>query len=412
MEKGFKMTKILLKNATVYPITANPFKNGDVLIEEGLIKKAGKNLSTPADVKIIDCSGLFLFPGFIEVHSHLGLYDEGTGWAGNDANETAEALTPHIRAIDGVYPLDPAFSDAVKSGITTAHVMPGSANVIGGTTSVIKTTGKNIKKMIAQEVSGLKIALGENPKRIHSHGNSDSITRMGIMGMLREAFYKAIHADNPDDLRIKPLVMALKREIPVRIHAHRADDIITALRLAEEFNLDLRIEHCTEGHLIANELKGLNLKVSVGPTFTRRSKVELKNKTWKTYQELSNHGVEVSITTDHPYTPIQYLNLCAAIAVREGEPAEENRIHNTELRGDRTDAKGQDEDGNGGRTGLLAKSPEAYANVSENQVAFHTGNDGRLSPAVPRGLFGSYSIHLTVPDFASDKRRSQLPPIT
>ncbi|SDL89810.1 amidohydrolase [Bacillus sp. OK048] len=310
--------KILLKNAIVYPITSEPILNGDVLIENGKIITVGKNLQPESATKIIDCHQYYLLPGFIDVHTHLGLYDEGTGWAGNDANETAEAMTPHIRAIDGVYPLDPAFSDAIKSGITTAHVMPGSANVIGGTTSVLKTTGKNVKKMIVQEISGLKIALGENPKRIHSQGNNDSITRMGIMGMLREAFFNAFHTDNPEDLRIAPLVMALKREIPVRIHAHRADDIITALRLAEEFNLDLRIEHCTEGHLIANELAGMNLKVSVGPTLTRRSKIELKNKTWKTYQELTNNGVEVSITTDHPYTPIQYLNICAALTVREG----------------------------------------------------------------------------------------------
>ncbi|TWE06047.1 imidazolonepropionase-like amidohydrolase [Neobacillus bataviensis] len=314
------MDKILLKNANVYPVTSEPAKYTDILIENGKIKKIGKNLKSDLTVKIMDCSDSYLFPGFIDVHTHLGLYDEGTGWAGNDANETVEALTPHIRAIDGVYPLDQAFNDAIKSGITTVHVMPGSANVIGGTTAVIKTTGKNIKKMIVQEIAGLKIALGENPKRIHSHGNSDSITRMGIMGMLREAFYKAIHTDNPEDLRIAPLVMALKREIPVRIHAHRADDIITAVRFAEEFQLDLRIEHCTEGHLIANELAGLQLKVSVGPTLTRRSKVELKNKTWKTYQELTNHGLEVSITTDHPYTPIQYLNICASLAVREGLP--------------------------------------------------------------------------------------------
>jgi imidazolonepropionase-like amidohydrolase len=314
------MTKILLTNATIYPITSNPIQSGDVLIENGKIKDVGTRLVADSNIKVIDCQQQYLFPGFIDVHTHLGLYDEGTGWAGNDANETAEALTPHIRAMDGVYPLDQAFTDAIRSGITTVHIMPGSANVIGGTTSVIKTTGKNIQKMIVQEVAGLKIALGENPKRIHSHGNSDSITRMGIMGMLREAFYKAIHTDTPEDLRITPIVMALNREIPVRIHAHRADDIISALRFAEEFNLDLRIEHCTEGHLIANELSGLNLKVSVGPTLTRRSKVELKNKTWKTYQELTNHGVEVSITTDHPYTPIQYLNICAGIAVREGLP--------------------------------------------------------------------------------------------
>lgn len=312
------MGKLLLKNAIVYPISTSPIQNGDVLIENGKIAKVGTNLVTDSDVKIIDCHQQYLFPGFIDVHTHLGLYDEGTGWAGNDANETIETMSPHVRAIDGVYPFDPAFSDAVKYGITTVHVMPGSANVIGGTTSVIKTAGKNIKNMVIQETAGLKIALGENPKRIHSHGNKESITRMGIMGMLREAFYEAKKAEDPDSLRIAPLIKALRREIPVRIHAHRADDIISAVRFAEEFNLDLRIEHCTEGHLVAEELAGLNLKVSVGPTLTRRSKVELKNKNWKTYQELTNHGVEVSITTDHPYTPIQYLNICAAVAVREG----------------------------------------------------------------------------------------------
>lgn len=314
------MNKILLKNAHIYPITSKPIYCGDILIEDGKISKIHSKIATDSTTKIIDCNGYFLLPGFIDTHTHLGLYDEGTGWAGNDANETIDPMSPHVRAIDGVYPLDPAFSDAIKHGITTAHVMPGSANVIGGTTSVIKTFGKNIEKMVAQETAGLKIALGENPKRIHSQGNNDSITRMGIMGMLREKFREAQYCDNPDLLRIAPIVMALKREIPVRIHAHRADDIISAVRFAEEFNLDLRIEHCTEGHLVAEELQGKGLKVSVGPTLTRRSKVELKNKSWKTYQELTNHGVEVSITTDHPYTPIQYLNICAAIATREGLP--------------------------------------------------------------------------------------------
>ncbi|HAQ07249.1 MAG TPA: amidohydrolase, partial [Bacillus bacterium] len=312
------MKKTLLKNAYVMPITSEPKDNCDVLIEDGKILKIRPNLPFGSGDKIIDCSNGYLLPGLIDVHTHLGLYDEGTGWAGNDANETIEPMSPHVRAIDGVYPLDPAFGDALRYGITTAHVMPGSANVIGGTTSVIKTAGKNIKSMIIQETAGLKIALGENPKRIHSMGNKDSITRMGIMGMLREAFYEAMNTENPDALRVQPLVKALKREIPVRIHAHRADDIMSAVRFAEEFNLDLRIEHCTEGHLIAEELKGLNLKVSVGPTLTRRSKVELKNKSWKTYQELTNQGIEVSVTTDHPYTPIQYLNVCASIAVREG----------------------------------------------------------------------------------------------
>lgn len=310
--------KTLFKNATIYPITSPPMKNADLFVEDGKIKEIGYNIEPTEDTFVMDCKEQFLFPGFVDVHTHLGLYDEGTGWAGNDANETIEPLTPHIRALDSLHPLDIAFTDAIQHGITTAHIMPGSANVIGGTTSVIKTYGRNVKKMLIQETAGLKVALGENPKRIHSHGSNDSITRMGIMGMLREAFYKAKYCDRPEDFRVRPIIRALKREIPVRIHAHRADDIMSAMRFAEEFDLDFRIEHCTEGHLIADEFEGKNIKVSVGPTLTRRSKIELKNKTWKTYQALSDAGVEVSITTDHPYTPIQYLNICAAIAVREG----------------------------------------------------------------------------------------------
>ncbi|MCM3654728.1 amidohydrolase [Metabacillus litoralis] len=312
------MSLVLFKQATVYPITSTVRYETDVLVENGKIAAIGKNLEFPENTTIIPCKDQLLFPGFIDVHTHLGLYDEGTGWAGNDANETIEPLTSHIRAIDGVNLLDPAFKDAVKYGITTVHVMPGSANVIGGTTSVIKTYGTNVLNAIVQEIAGLKIALGENPKRMHSHGNKESITRMGIMGMLREAFYKAKYSDDLDDFRLISIKMALRREIPVRIHAHRADDIMSAIRFAEEFDLDYRIEHCTEGHLIAEEFVGKQARVCVGPTLTRRSKIELKNKSWSTYQALSEKGVEVSITTDHPYTPIQYLNVCASIAVREG----------------------------------------------------------------------------------------------
>jgi len=308
---------ILLKNAHIHPITASPFF-GDVSIENGKIKRIAAQLPIGSDTKIVECSGLWLLPGFIDVHTHLGLYNEGIGWPGNDANETSGLLNPHLRAIDGVNPFDPAFLDAVKAGITTVHVMPGSSTIIGGTTAVIKTRGTNIKKMILQEPAGLKIALGENPKRVHSHGKNDSITRMGIMGMLREIFYEAQYCDYPDMLRFSPILKAIKKEIPVRIHAHRADDILSAIRFADEFDLDLRIEHCTEGHLIVKELTGLNLKVSVGPTLTRKSKVELANKTWETYPILMQKDIEVSLTTDHPYIPIHYLNICAAIAVREG----------------------------------------------------------------------------------------------
>ncbi|MCD7036374.1 amidohydrolase [Metabacillus sp. GX 13764] len=312
------MNEILFKNATIFPITDNPLYASDLLVKNGKIAAIGKNIAASEQAVVIECDDQFLFPGFIDVHTHLGLYDEGTGWAGNDANETIEPLTPHIRAFDSVHPQDHGFRDAVSHGITTVHIMPGSANVIGGTTSVIKTWGKNISNMLIQETAGLKIALGENPKRIHSNGNKESITRMGIMGMLREAFFKARFCDEKDDFRSLPIKRALNREIPVRIHAHRADDILSAIRFAEEFNLDYRIEHCTEGHLIAEEFAGKNAKVSVGPTLTRRSKVELRNKSWQTYKALSDQGVEVSITTDHPYTPIQYLNIVAALAVREG----------------------------------------------------------------------------------------------
>jgi imidazolonepropionase-like amidohydrolase len=314
-----KQTITLIKGAKIFPITSDVIENGDVLVIDGKIAQIG-SIEVTEDMEVINADGMLLFPGFIDAHTHLGLYDEGTGWAGNDANETIEPITPHIRALDGVYPLDPGFKDAVSFGITTVQVMPGSANVIGGMTTVIKTHGKDIEKMVVKQPAGLKIALGENPKRIHSGSSNDSITRMGIMGMLREAFFEAQKEENTKHPRFAAIQSALRREIPVRVHAHRADDILTAVRFAKEFNLDLRIEHCTEGHLIAEELAGSNVKVTVGPTLTRKSKIELKNKTWDTYKVLTDHGIEVSITTDHPYVPIQYLNVCAALAVRSGMP--------------------------------------------------------------------------------------------
>jgi len=312
------MRKTIIKQATVYPITSLPVVT-DVAIQEGKIVAIGNNLDEK-DATIINGKGQYLFPGFIDVHTHLGLYDEGTGWAGNDANETIEAMTPHIRSMDGIHPLDGGFRDAISSGITCAHVMPGSANVIGGTTCVIKTHGKNIEKMILKQTAGLKIALGENPKRMHSSGNQDSITRMGIMGMLREKFLEVKHdiEENQKKLpRYKAISDVIGRKYPVRIHAHRADDILSAIRFSEEFKLDYRIEHCTEGHLIVDELPP-GIQVSVGPTMTRRSKIELRNKSWSVYRALVERGIQVSITTDHPYIPIQYLNVAASLAVREG----------------------------------------------------------------------------------------------
>ena len=316
----------IIKQAMVYPITSEPMI-ADVVVKEGKIDRVAPfiDVSELEHDEVINGKDRYLFPGFIDVHTHLGLYDEGTGWAGNDANETSEAMTPHIRAIDGIYPLDSGFKDAIRAGVTCVHVMPGSANVIGGTTCVVKTYGKNVEKMLVKKQAGLKIALGENPKKNHSHG-SESITRMGIMGMLREKFLEVKHDIDTNQRKLpryNPIIKVLQREMPIRVHAHRADDIMSAIRFANEFNLDLRIEHCTEGHLIAEELADLHLKVSVGPTMTRRSKIELRNKSWDVYNSLVQAGVDVSITTDHPYIPIQYLNISASIAVREGLAEEE-----------------------------------------------------------------------------------------
>jgi imidazolonepropionase-like amidohydrolase len=309
--------KLLFKRANLYPVTSKPLYETDLLVQNGTIAEISRSILEKEADRVIECKDKYIFPGLIDVHTHVGLYDEGTGWAGNDANESIEPITPHIRAFDSCHPFDPAFKDAVMHGITAVHIMPGSANVIGGTTSVIKTAGTTLEEMMIKQTAGLKIALGENPKRIHSHGAKESITRMGIMGMLREAFYSTRH-NGGNDFRKMPIQLALEKKIPVRIHAHRADDILSAIRFSEEFELDYRIEHCTEGHLIASILAEKKAKVSIGPTLTRRSKVELKNKSWSTYRILAEAGIDISITTDHPYTPIQYLNLAASIAVREG----------------------------------------------------------------------------------------------
>ncbi len=316
------MSNLLIRNAHIYPITA-PHFYGDLRVRAGKIVEMAELLDPVDGESVVEAEGNFLFPGFIDAHTHLGLYDEGTGSVGNDANETVEAMTPHARAIDGVYPLDEGFREALMAGVTTVQVMPGSMNVIGGVTSVIKTHGRFIEDMVLRRYAGLKMALGENPKRIHSMGKTGELTRMGIMGLLREAFRTVDSTKTIGTFGSQMIQLALDRKMPVRVHAHRADDILSVVRFAEEFNLDYRIEHCTEGHLVAEKLRELGVKhVTVGPTFTRKSKIELQNKTWETYRILHEHGMVVSITTDHPYTPVQYLNLCAGLAAREGLPVD------------------------------------------------------------------------------------------
>lgn len=306
--------KTIIKNATLFPIASPSFK-GDILIEDGHITKIETHLEEEQAEKIIDAEGQFVFPGFIDAHTHLGMYNEGVGWEGKDTNEVTQPVAPFIRAIDSVNPQDIAFKEAIQHGITTVQVLPGSFNPIGGLTSVIKTHGKNVDSMILRANNSLKIALGENPKGKHK------LTRMGIIALIRKAFVDAMtEKETFENVHLKRV---LAKEIPIRVHAHQANDILSVIRLAEEFNLDLRIEHCTEGHFIVDELIKNKPFVTLGPTMSARSKYETRNKTFETYKVLSDAGLDISITTDHPYMEVRYLPLAAALAVKEGLSEEE-----------------------------------------------------------------------------------------
>lgn len=322
---------IALINARINTVVNGIIENGTILIEDGVIKAIDKDVEIPADASVIDCINTWVTPGLIDAHTHLGVLEETIGWAGDDVNEMTNPSTPHVRALDGINPQEIGFIDAYAGGVTTVQIMPGSGNVIGGEMSIVKTYGRVVEEIVVKELSGLKIALGENPKRVYGDKKQLPSTRMGTAAVLRESFTKAKNYLNkleegksdsakiPEiDLEMETLVKALKREIPVRAHAHRADDIMTAIRIAEEFNLDLTLEHCTEGHKIADIIAAKGYRATVGPTLSNRSKIELGDKGWHTLVELEKANVPVSIITDHPIIPTEYLIVTAAIAVREG----------------------------------------------------------------------------------------------
>lgn len=322
---------IALINARINTVVNGIIENGTILIEDGVIKAIDKDVEIPADASIIDCINTWVTPGLIDAHTHLGVLEETIGWAGDDVNEMTNPSTPHVRALDGINPQEIGFIDAYTGGVTTVQIMPGSGNVIGGEMSIVKTYGRVVEEIVVKELSGLKIALGENPKRVYGDKKQLPSTRMGTAAVLRESFTKAKNYLNkleegksdsakiPEiDLEMETLVKALRREIPVRAHAHRADDIMTAIRIAEEFNLDLTLEHCTEGHKIADIIAAKGYRAAVGPTLSNRSKIELGDKGWHTLVELEKANVPVSIITDHPIIPTEYLIVTAAIAVREG----------------------------------------------------------------------------------------------
>ncbi len=323
---------ILIKNANIHSMANKDFKNGMILVDQGKIIAIGDVVNAPLNAEIIDASGKFVMPGMIDAHCHLGMFEDAMGFEGADGNEAVDPVTPHLRAIDAVNPMDVCFKDALNAGITTVATGPGSANVIGGQFAVIKTYGNKIDDMIVNECLAMKVAFGENPKRVYYAQKKSPSTRMGTAAILRENLIKAKMyvkkqnnaIENPDkmpefDMKMEALAKVIKKEIPLKAHAHRADDILTALRIAKEFNVDITLDHCTEGHLIIDSLKeGIQKGIILGPSLSNRSKVELKNLTFKTPGILSKAGIKVAIMTDHPVIPLQYLPVCAGIAAREG----------------------------------------------------------------------------------------------
>ncbi len=319
-------------NGTVLTVSGETIENGVVIIENGKIAAVGNaGIDIPEGTEIFDATGKYVTPGLIEVHGHIGICEEGIGWEGDDVNEMTEASTPYVRALDAINPFEQGFADARKGGITTVHTMPGSANVIGGETIAIKTVGTIIEDMVVLASAGLKVAFGENPKRVYGEKKQLPSTRMGTAAVLRRELLKGqmylkkcrLAKDDPEkmpekDLGMETIVKVLEKQIPLRAHAHRADDIVTAIRIADEFDVDITIEHCTEGHKIVDFLRDKNISVSVGPALSGRSKIELQEMGFVTAAILADAGLNVSILTDHPVVPIQYLPICAALAHKEG----------------------------------------------------------------------------------------------
>ncbi|HOQ02419.1 MAG TPA: amidohydrolase [Bacillota bacterium] len=323
-------------DATIYPVSSVPIENGILLMSGGKILQVGENVTIPQGATVIDAKGKMILPGFVDAHTHVGIWSEWYGQAESDGNEGSNPVTASVRAIDAVWPDHFAFKDARSGGVTCVQVTPGSGNVIGGETVVVKTFGTVVDDMVVRNPAGMKGALGENPKGSYGSQGKAPKTRMGIASILRNALFKAKDylrkleagledpSKMPDtDLDMLSLVKVLKKEIPLRVHAHRADDIVTAVRIAEEFDIDYSIEHCTDGIEVADFLGKRKAKVNIGPTIWHRAKIETLNISPQTPGALSRAGCHVSIISDHPFHPIQHLVTAAAVAWANGMSEED-----------------------------------------------------------------------------------------
>ena len=322
----------LIKNAKILTMAGKDYKRGDILIKEGKISKIGEDIKAPKKAVIIDAKGLWALPGFVDAHCHIGVFEDKMGFEGEDGNEAVEPVTPELRALDAINPDDYAFKEAYEHGVTTACTGPGSANVIGGQFIAVKTYGRRVDDMIIKEPLAVKVAFGENPKRVYNGQEKSPSTRMATAAMLRRAlvdareYKKKIDTADVDeeqkaperDLAHEIMLQLLEKKIFMKAHCHRADDIFTAIRIAKEFDVDYTLEHCTEGHLVVDILKEEKAKCILGPLLSARSKIELANLTFKAPAIFEKAGMKFALMTDHPVIPLHFLPVCAALAVREG----------------------------------------------------------------------------------------------
>ena len=324
---------LLIKNGHIKTMAGTELENGCILIgDHGKILEVGENLSAPEGSKVIDAECRLVTPGLVEAHCHIGLHNEAVGWEGMDYNEGIAPVPPQMRAIDSIWPLDECFELARQGGVPACCTGPGSANVLGGTFVAIKTAGKRVDDMIVKYPIAMKCAFGENPKRFYGHnGKKAPMTRMGTAALLRETLFKAkAYMEEKDagkepkfDMKLESMLPVMRGEIPLKAHAHRSDDIFTSIRIAKEFGLKLTLDHCTDGAVIAEELAKEGYPAFVGPSLGSKTKIELQSKSFEAPGILQKAGVKVSIITDAPVIPQQYLSMCAGQAVQAGLPMEE-----------------------------------------------------------------------------------------